>query len=93
LGSGGAAVLFHIAEAFLNDAEEGQRHVGGDRPRDILVRKVDLDALLFAKLCTEGAYPENYAEAFQGRRVQLMGEGMKISADLAGAVPESRRKP
>ena len=43
-------MLFYIAEAFLNDAEEAQGHVGRDRPRDILVCKVDLNALLFGEL-------------------------------------------
>jgi hypothetical protein len=59
LGLGRRRCAFSHCGGLPEQCGEAQRHVGGDRPRDILVRKVDLDALLFAKLCTEGAYPEN----------------------------------
>ena len=80
-------MLLHIAKPFLDDAEKAQGDLWSNRTRNILVGKIDLDTLLFGKLRAKCADPKNQPKTLQGGGVQLVGEGMEISADLASTIP------
>src|SRR5579864_1513974 len=84
---GGTAMLLHIAKPFLDDAEKAQGYLRSNRTWNVLVGKINLDALLFGKFRAKCIDPKNQPKTLQGGGVQLVGEGVEVGADLASTIP------
>src|SRR5580658_9734868 len=80
-------VFNHVAQRFLGNPEQAQRHIFRDLQRSFAVGKFNLNSILLADLFTKSheSGPETYVLQFAG--MELMRKAMNVRRYFLGAIP------
>jgi hypothetical protein len=79
-GAGCAAVFFHVPKTFLHDPKNAKRDIWTDLPRNVVMGKFNVDALLGGELFAKCSYARRKPQSLQRGSMQAMRERVKVFA-------------